>query len=133
MIQRCAIAIATALAVLTPQLAVAFPLQVGRYGNNVRSFVLAERDGQLCFQGFVGSNLYVTASISRDRDYDGFFKVHETGERLYQDSLSRLLAGPIHRLEVYEFQSDVPIEINQLLNECLEEDDDFYEAITTVG
>jgi len=133
MIQRCAIAIATTLAVLTPQLAVAFPLQVGRYSNGTRSFVLAERNGQMCFQGFVGTNLFVTASISRDRDYDGFFKVHETEERLYQDSLSRLLAGPIHRLEVYELQDDAPIEMNQLLNECLEEDDDFYEAITTVG
>ena len=133
MIQRCAIAIATALAVLTPQLAVAFPLQSGRYSNGTRSFLLVEREGQMCFQGFVGSNLYVTASISRDRDFDGFFKVHETEERLYQDTLSQLLAGPIHSLDVYDLLGEEPITINDLMNDCLDEDDDFYEEITTVG
>lgn len=133
MIQRCAIAIATALAVLTPQLAAAFPLQVGRYSNGTRSFYIAERDGQMCFQGFVDGNRFVTASISRDRDNEGFFKVHETGERLFQNNLNQLLAGPLHRLDVYELQTEPPPPANELLNECLSDDDDFYEEITTVG
>lgn len=133
MIQRYAIACMTLAAVATPQVALAFPLQVGTYQNNNRVIEIRSQGDRLCYQSFAGNRL-VTASIVRDRDNDNFYRVRETEERLFQEDLGTILAGPIHNLQPYTVVNSPSATINPLLQACLNHRNDrFYEAVETVG
>jgi len=134
MIQRCAIACMAVAAAAIPQVALAFPLQVGTYQNDNRVIEIQVREGRLCFQSFV-ENRFITASVARDRDNDNFYRVRETSIRLYQEDLDVILAGPLHDLQPYTRVTDPYAgTINSLLQDCLDDDDGrYYEEVETVG
>lgn len=132
MIQRFAIACISLLSVAVPQVALAIPLQAGTYSNNNRVIDIRVQGDRLCFQSF-SNNRLITASISRDRNNNGFYKVNETDERLYQEELGTILAGPLHQLQPYALSRDYSGNVNPLMRECLEDDGRYYDEVQTVG
>ncbi|MBD1912645.1 MULTISPECIES: hypothetical protein [unclassified Leptolyngbya] len=132
MIQRYAIACITLVAVALPQVALAIPLQAGTYSNRNRIIDIRSQGDRLCFQSF-SNNRLVTASISRDRSNNDFYKVNETEERLYQEELGRILAGPLHQLQPYALSNDYSGNVNPLMRECLDDNGRYYEEVQTVG
>jgi len=132
MIRRGAIAISAILATLLPQVALALPLQAGLYGTRDRIFQVVVQGDRLCYQGLSG-NRFITASVKRDRRNDGFYIIHETNERLYQQDLTTLLAGPLHELQVYTLTTEFENTIDSTMESCLESNRDFYEEVETVG
>jgi len=133
MIQRCAIACMTLAAVATPQVALAFPLQVGTYQNNNRIIEIRAQGDRICYQSFMGNRL-ITASVSRDRDNDNFYRVRQTEERLFQDDLETILAGPLHNLQPFTLMPNTSVTINPLLQDCLNDRNGrYYQEVETVG
>lgn len=132
MIQRCAIALTVLLGIGAPQAALALPLQAGTYSTDTRTILINVQDGRLCFQGISGNQL-VTASIARDRRNDGFYRVEATEDRFYQQDLMTVLFGPLHELQRFTLNTTVPNTPDALMRQCLENDDEFYEEIETVG
>jgi hypothetical protein len=132
MIRRYAIACMSLIAVAVPQVALAIPLQAGTYTNNNRVINIRAQGDRLCFQSF-SENRLVTASISRDRSNNGFYKVNETDERLYQEELGTILAGPLHELQPYAASRDYSGSVNPLMQDCLNDDGRYYDEVQTVG
>lgn len=130
--QVSAIALFTTLVSLFPTAATAFPVQAGFYQNRDRIFQIAARGDRVCYQGFSGNRL-ITASVSRDRDHDGFYTAHDTREYFYQQDLETMLAGSLHDLRVYRRTDEFPPRLDPILQDCLADDDDFYEELETVG
>jgi hypothetical protein len=107
------------------------PLQIGIYRQSSSYIQIANQGDRLCYRGFSVAGA-TTASLIPDPNQPDSYRISgRTDTVLRQETNHSILFGSIHQLNSIEADYDVSREVGDVLQDCLNSRDEFYQEEKT--